>query len=147
MGYGIGRVPADVDPNDEAMAELEAAEIMARQSRPDGRPRTPSGAKYAGGCTHHDFQPDGTYTVCDAQILCPRAVDAHLMGCMVLCEQHLERYFAGFGTTIDGEIARECALAEEERRNPPRCRECGRRPATWISGAGGYLCRRHADTY
>jgi hypothetical protein len=31
MGYGIGRVPADVDPVAETMAELEAAEIVAKQ--------------------------------------------------------------------------------------------------------------------
>ena len=35
--YGIGRVPADVNIVDEAMAELEAAEIM-RRSTPKSTP-------------------------------------------------------------------------------------------------------------
>lgn len=37
--HGIGRVPADVDATSEAMAHLEAGEIMARRSTP--APRRP----------------------------------------------------------------------------------------------------------
>ena len=37
--YGIGRVPADVDPTDEALAEIEAAEIVASFAPPPLRVR------------------------------------------------------------------------------------------------------------
>ncbi len=51
--YGIGRVPADVNPVDEAMAEIEAAEIVARQTavtRPQPSGYRPSRCSYR-GCT------------------------------------------------------------------------------------------------
>ncbi len=34
MSYGIGRVPRDVDPTSEALAEIEAHEIVAKMVRP-----------------------------------------------------------------------------------------------------------------
>ena len=41
--YGVGRVPADVDPASELLAQIEAAEIVARQQRerPPVRPMEP----------------------------------------------------------------------------------------------------------
>ena len=39
MGYGIGRVPRDVDPSDELRAELEIAEREAKQRPPADYPR------------------------------------------------------------------------------------------------------------
>lgn len=37
-GYGIGRVPRDVDPTDETRANIEAAEIMGKLTTPTPRP-------------------------------------------------------------------------------------------------------------
>ncbi len=38
MSYGINRVPRDVDPTAETLADLEAVEIMARAIKPLQRP-------------------------------------------------------------------------------------------------------------
>lgn len=35
--YGIGRVPRDVDPTDEALAELEAERLQPTPAPPKGR--------------------------------------------------------------------------------------------------------------
>jgi hypothetical protein len=42
MGYGIGRVPRDVDGTTEALAEIEAAELMARATTGQRKPRDPN---------------------------------------------------------------------------------------------------------
>jgi len=51
MGYGIGRVPRDVDPVEEVLAQLEAARIQPptrRPSRPKRRCRRCRQEGYAG---------------------------------------------------------------------------------------------------
>lgn len=63
MTYGIGRIPADVDPTSEAMAELEAERLQPRP-RPTkrcshcGRPTTELMTS-----THGSVCPD-CYDVC-----------------------------------------------------------------------------------
>jgi hypothetical protein len=49
--FGIGRVPADVDPTTEALAQIEAAEIASRQQAPTSQAqRRVSRCSYR-GCT------------------------------------------------------------------------------------------------
>lgn len=84
MGYGIGRVPADVDLHDEARAGSEAQEIMARHTRPAPVGYAPTGTT----CGEH--VPAGTR--CEHRG-CQREAAGYNPGAgQSLCRRHWDEY-------------------------------------------------------
>lgn len=128
--YGIGRVPADVDPTEEALAALDALDLR-RQLPP---------ADVLSTCTANVATEPGAYTRC-GQPCDPAAIAARVMGCRSLCREHLDASIRRrYGHSLDEEIA---ALGAS-RRTLQHCRRCGQSgypgqyPFSTI--AGGDIC-------
>lgn len=136
--YGIGRVPADVDGVAEAMASLEAAEIMAEQA------------------TVWEQRVLRNWQCCerDGDVRCPETHPnltiwrSGTPGCAVMCERHWLEYHRsnpriGPEATVEQVLAYYRDLAQQTGR----CAVCGQQTNNWVSGAGRHLCTRHQDNY
>ncbi len=81
MTYGIGRVPADVDPNDEIIARIEAERMQPTQRRIQaGETIAPTGTT------------DGIYTPGERCERCGREANWNCGAGEYLCERHWDSY-------------------------------------------------------
>jgi len=142
MTFGIGRVQ-DVDLAAEALAELEAAEIVAKQSHTHEEQCLADAF-----CTENSQNAGHGYVPCGASIS-RRVFFSNTMGCRVLCEQHWISYFArhGLGETFEAIMDGYRERSRVEARRVKRCAVCASANAHWNSSAGRDLCPRHWDEY
>jgi len=80
-------------------------------------------------------------TMCGKPLHKP-AVDADIMGCMVSCHEHLEKYFQERGKTIEQTIAEKRESDRRDAAGENICSECGGSNAHWVAGEGQYLCNK-----
>jgi len=127
--FGIGRATVDTDPIMEVLATQEAQRIEATLQR----------APYITGCCCQNVATvAGEHTSCGGDGV-SEAYAAGVMGSGVMCLVHLEAYHK---CSVEDAIARK---RNGERATKP-CTVC-HAPGRWVSGAGQYLCGRHANDY
>ncbi len=146
MSYGIGRVPRDVDPTDEAMAEIEAIEIMASQAIIQATERERH-ILNSWQCTEHWRNEKGEIVRCPERTVNLTIYRSNTPGGAVLCEHHWLAHHRHSlrmpNASVEDIIEYWCELAK--RAGP--CDICGEETNNWVSGAGRYLCHRHEDDY
>ncbi len=136
MGYGIGRIPQDVDQSAENLAELKAIEINRKQEQ-----SWDEICWRESSCVECEIH-DGIHTQISRRVYCSGTA-----GSRVMCEKHWLEHNARHGKTFEEVMGKLIELSRQERARIKHCAKCGSTNATWNSGAGRDLCPRHWDEY
>ncbi len=141
MSYGIGRIPADVDPASETLANLEAAEIMAQQASEWERHVLRDWQ-----CCEHHRTADGQIERCPERNVNLTIWRSGTDGCAVMCEQHWLEYHRARMRNPEATIEQIISHYHELANRTYPCARCGR-PAHMNHSAGEALCERHWEAY
>jgi hypothetical protein len=158
--FGIGRIPADVNPADEAIAEIEADELVTRLVA-DGATAREQRLLRTWRCTGRvnadTGEPVISYAVEDQPEHVADCADAPNLtiwrsgteGSRVYCERHWLAYHSHRGSSVDAVLASFRQSEEQAALAEYSCARCGTilSGLEWNAGAGAYLCDRHWDAY